>query len=63
VGVTARIDRAAENGTCSFSGTHTVAYGAIGSFAVRSVTSSTASTNAVFGDAFYNVVKACYVSP
>ncbi|WP_426513927.1 family 43 glycosylhydrolase [Dactylosporangium sp. McL0621] len=54
---------AAENGTCGFSGTHTVAYGANGAFAYRSVAGATACTNAVFGDAFYNVVKACYLGP
>jgi hypothetical protein len=54
---------AGEDGTCSFSGTHTVAYGANGAFAYRSATGSTPCTNAVFGDAFYNVVKACYVGP
>lgn len=52
---------AAENGTCTFTGTRTVAYGANGAFTYRQATGSTPCTNAVFGDPFYGVVKACYL--
>jgi alpha-L-rhamnosidase len=52
---------AAENGTCSFTGTQTVAYGAGSSFTRKSLTAGTPCTNAVFGDPDYGVVKACFV--
>jgi|GEM_PF-517598 len=51
---------AAENQTCSFSGTHTVAYGASSHYSQLSLTNGTACTNAVFGDPNYGVAKACY---
>ncbi|MBY0310210.1 peptidoglycan-binding protein [Patescibacteria group bacterium] len=51
---------AEEGGTCSFAGTASVAYGANGAFNYRSITASTACTNAVFGDPLPGVVKACY---
>ncbi|WP_432824242.1 family 43 glycosylhydrolase [Dactylosporangium sp. CA-092794] len=54
---------AGENETCPISGTRTVAYGANGAYAYRSVTGSTPCSNAVFGDAFHLVVKACYSAP
>ncbi|HEX4790556.1 MAG TPA: hypothetical protein VH372_18990, partial [Actinospica sp.] len=52
---------AAENGTCSFSGTHEVAFGADGQYRFGSFTGSTPCTDAVFGDPAYGSVKACYV--
>ncbi|MGI5458530.1 SGNH/GDSL hydrolase family protein [Streptomyces sp. CA-249302] len=52
---------AAENGTCTFSGEHEVAYGAGGRFVYRSVTGSTACTNAVFDDPISGTPKSCYV--
>ncbi|WP_371600827.1 trehalase family glycosidase [Streptomyces sp. NBC_00564] len=53
---------AGEGGTCSFSGTRVVAYGA-GSYAYRTVTGSTACTNAAFGiDPAANLVKSCYLA-
>ncbi|MFI6077376.1 trehalase family glycosidase [Actinoplanes sp. NPDC051343] len=52
---------AAENGTCSFSGTHEVAFGANGRYSFGSFTGSTPCTNAVFGDPVSGQVKACYV--
>ncbi len=53
---------AAENGTCSFSGTMTVAFGANGSFSYATLTNGTACTNGVFGDPLYGTVKACYLT-
>ena len=52
----------AEGGTCSFSGTHEVAYGANGQYFYRSVNSSTGCSNAVFGgDPINGTAKTCYV--
>jgi len=54
---------AAENGTCSFTGTaRTVAYGANGAFVTRLITSSTPCTNDVFGDPVNGVAKSCYLA-
>jgi len=53
---------APENGTCSFSGTREVRYGAGTSFASKIVTGSVACSNAVFGDPAPNVVKSCSYS-
>ncbi|TXS35497.1 alpha-L-rhamnosidase [Streptomyces sp. uw30] len=53
---------AGEGGTCSFSGTRSVAYGA-GTYTYKTVTGSTACTNASFrGDPASNLVKSCYVA-
>jgi hypothetical protein len=52
-----------ENGTCSFSGMQSVAYGANGAFSYRMPTGSIACNNATFGDPIYGVVKACYRKP
>jgi hypothetical protein len=54
---------AAENGTCSFTDTRSIAYGANGAFNRRVATSSTACTNDLFGDPLNGTVKACYVPP
>jgi hypothetical protein len=54
---------AAEGGTCTFSGTKTIAYGRNGAFSYRTVTGSVACTNATFGDPFRNVAKSCYLPP
>ena len=52
-----------EAGTCTFSGTRQVAYGAGGSFAYKTKTASTPCTNAAFGgDADPDMVKSCYVA-
>ena len=51
---------ASENGTCSFSGTMGVAYGANGAFFYRPATNSIACTNATFGDPIPNTAKSCY---
>ncbi|MFE2427668.1 trehalase family glycosidase [Streptomyces sp. NPDC059373] len=53
---------AGEGGSCGFSGTRVVAYGA-GSYTYKTVTGSTACTNASFGgDPAANLVKSCYVA-
>ncbi|MFL5997992.1 MAG: MGH1-like glycoside hydrolase domain-containing protein [Streptomyces sp.] len=53
---------AGEDGTCSFSGTRSVAYGA-GTYTYKTVTDSTACTSASFGgDPAENLVKSCYVA-
>ncbi len=50
---------ASENGTCSFSGTTQVRYGANNIWATGVFTNSVACTNAVFGDPVSGVVKTC----
>ncbi|MFK0153205.1 MGH1-like glycoside hydrolase domain-containing protein [Streptomyces sp. NPDC090493] len=53
---------AGEGGTCSFSGTRSVAYGA-GTYTYKTVTGSTACTSDSFGgDPAPNLVKSCYVA-
>ncbi|CAA0105493.1 Uncharacterised protein [BD1-7 clade bacterium] len=52
---------ASENGTCSFSGTRQVAYGANDMFVHKTGTNSIACTNAVFSDPAPGVGKSCYV--
>jgi serine protease len=49
----------ATEGTCSFSGTRQVRYGANGQYAHMTFTSSTACSNAVFGDPIHIVQKTC----
>lgn len=48
-----------EGGTCSFSGTHDVRYGSGTTFVTKTVTGSTACSNAVFGDPTPNMAKSC----
>lgn len=48
-----------EDGTCSFTGTHQVRYGANGIYATKSATGSIACSNNVFGDPIWGVVKSC----
>lgn len=50
---------AGENGTCAFSGTREVRYGANNVFVTKLATSKVACSNAVFGDPLKNVVKSC----
>ena len=50
-----------ENGTCSFAGVMTVAYGANGSYHYATLPGGTACSNAVFGDPVSGTVKSCYV--
>jgi hypothetical protein len=54
-------DCSAENGSCSFSGTHEVAFGANGQYFYGSFNGGTGCSDAVFGDPDNGVVKACYV--
>ena len=54
---------AAENGTCSFSGTQSVAYGANGIYSYQTLNGGTACTNAAFGDPDYGIIKSCYAGP
>jgi hypothetical protein len=57
-----RTDCAAENSTCSFTGTGDVAFGAASSWVgFPSVGNSIACNDATFGDPDYGVAKACYV--
>lgn len=53
---------AAENGTCSFTGTRDVRYGVPGAYATKAFTTRTACTNAVFGDPIEGTVKSCSYS-
>ena len=48
-----------EGGTCSFTGTRQVRYGANGVYATKSATGAIACTNDVFGDPIWGVVKSC----
>ena len=52
---------AAENGSCSFSGTHEVAYGTDGQYSYGSFSGGTSCGNGVFGDPDSGVAKTCYV--
>jgi hypothetical protein len=54
---------AAEDGTCGFTGSRNVAYGANGAFNNRLLSGGTACTNAVFGDPLNGVAKSCYLPP
>jgi hypothetical protein len=55
---------AAENGTCSFSGTKNIAYGANGSFVFQTATNGIACNNTTFGgDPIFGTAKACYIGP
>ena len=49
-----------EGGTCTFSGTTTVRYGANGQYYIKSATGSIGCNNSVFGDPLVGIVKACY---
>ncbi|OGB22804.1 MAG: hypothetical protein A3I66_12910 [Burkholderiales bacterium RIFCSPLOWO2_02_FULL_57_36] len=55
-------DCASEGGTCSFSGTRQVRYGANGTYAYRTLTGPVQCTNSVFGDPVYGVAKTCAYS-
>jgi Ca-dependent carbohydrate-binding module xylan-binding len=50
-----------EWGTCTFSGTRTVIYGANGIYTSGSFTNSVSCTNGVFGDPIFGTIKACYL--
>ena len=48
-----------EGGSCSFTGTRQVRYGANGVYTTKSATGSISCSNAVFGDPLYGIVKSC----
>jgi hypothetical protein len=52
---------AAENGTCSFTGLHEVAFGVDGQYFYRYLTGGTPCDVAVFGDPELHAAKGCYV--
>jgi hypothetical protein len=52
-----------EGGTCGFSGTASVAYGANGQFNFRGATGSIGCDNGTFTDPAPNVAKSCYYLP
>ena len=49
-----------ENGTCTFSGSASVAYGANGAFKYLNATNSIACNNATFGDPIAGAAKSCF---
>ena len=53
---------ASENGSCSFSGTRTICYGANKGYYCKTVTNNIACNNSTFGDSVPGTVKACYPS-
>jgi alpha-L-rhamnosidase len=54
---------ATENGTCAFTGTQSVAYGANGVYTYATLTGGTACNGSVFGDPDYGFVKGCLIGP
>ena len=52
---------AEENGTCSFSGTHSVKYGVASAYVIRAFTSTAACNNATFGDPAVRQWKKCWI--
>jgi alpha-L-rhamnosidase len=54
---------ASENGTCSVTGTQSVAFGANGIYSYTTESSSTACTTAALADPDYGVIKSCYTGP
>jgi hypothetical protein len=50
-----------EGGTCTFTGTKAVIYGANNTFATKMATASIGCNNTEFGDPVVGVAKACYV--
>jgi hypothetical protein len=52
---------ALEGGTCQFTGTKVIAYGANGVFTFRTATGPVGCNNGVFGDPLVNTFKACHV--
>jgi alpha-L-rhamnosidase len=51
---------AQENGTCSFTGTESVAFGANGVYTYKTLTGGTSCASTVFGDPDYGIAKSCY---
>jgi alpha-L-rhamnosidase len=54
---------AAENATCSVTGTQEVAFGANGSYTYATESASVTCSDTAFGDPDYGVVKSCYTGP
>lgn len=54
---------AQQNGTCAFTGTQSVAYGAAGIYDYRTVTGGTPCDDATLGDPDFGFVKSCYTGP
>jgi len=54
---------AVENGTCSFTGTQQVRYGAITGYVYKTLTGPVQCNNAVFGDPAYGATKTCAIMP
>jgi alpha-L-rhamnosidase len=54
---------AQENGTCSFTGTRSVAFGANGIYSYQTLTDGTPCTSAALVDPDYGVAKSCYTGP
>jgi parallel beta-helix repeat protein len=52
---------ALENGTCIFTGSQEVRYGANGSYVYKTLTDGTACTNSVFGDPAVGTAKECAI--
>ena len=52
---------ATENNRCTFTGSRSVAYGAQGTFSIKTLTGGADCNNGVFGDPIYGVLKACYL--
>jgi type IV pilus assembly protein PilY1 len=51
-----------ENGTCTFSGKYSVAYGAGSKWKIGVFTNGTTCSNGVFGDPLVGTAKKCYIS-
>ena len=54
---------ARENGTCSFSGTQSVAFGANGIYDYQTFTGGASCTTATLGDPDFGFAKSCYAGP
>jgi alpha-L-rhamnosidase len=54
---------AAENGTCAFTGTQSVAFGANGQYSYQTVTGGTGCNATVLADNDYGFAKTCYTGP
>ena len=54
---------AQENGTCTFTGTRSVAFGANGIYTYQTLTGGTSCADAVLGEPDYGFLKSCYTGP
>lgn len=53
---------AQERGLCAYTGSRTVAYGAAGKYAVRTVNGPVACNNQIFGDPIVGTYKSCFLA-